>query len=57
MKSYILTEREREVITRFLETGEKEKSFYIYVHRAKRYYPQLAEDLELIVKILNPIIQ
>lgn len=53
MKSYILTEREKEIIRKYLETGEKAKSIYVYIHRAKRYYPQLAADVEMMKMLLD----
>lgn len=53
MKSYILTKKEREVIRKYLETGEKDKSIYVYLLRAKRYFPQLLVDLDLLKMLLG----
>ncbi len=53
MKSYILTDHERDVIKKFLKTGVKKKSISVYLVRAKRYFSNLKNDLELLERLLK----
>ena len=53
MKSYILTDHERDVIKKYLEMDVREKSISVYRVRAKRYVPRLREDMDLIEKLLK----
>ncbi len=48
VRTYILTEREREILKRYTETGEKLNGFDILIHYINKYKPQLIEDFDLI---------
>jgi len=48
VRAYILTEREREILKRFVETGEKINGFTVLIHYLKKYKDKLREDLDLI---------
>lgn len=47
MRQYILTELERNIIRRYLETGDKLEGFKVLLHRCRRLQTVNA-DLELI---------
>jgi len=53
VRGYILTEREREMVKHYFQTGQKLASFYVLVHELKKTRPQIREDLELIDKLLQ----
>jgi hypothetical protein len=48
MHSQILTDHEREMLTKFLETGEKAKGFRLLKLRINSYNSRLHQDLNLI---------
>jgi len=48
VRAYILTEREREILKRFVETGEKMNGFSVLIHYLRKYKNSLKEDLDLI---------
>jgi len=52
MREYILTERERELIKKYL-TGERPDTFRQLKSIATRSLPRIREDLELIEKFLG----
>ena len=48
VRAYILTERERTILKRFIDTGEKLNGFDILFHYLNKYQSQLREDFDLI---------
>jgi hypothetical protein len=52
MRSYILTEQERNIIKRYLETGEKLEGFKVLLHRCRKTQT-IKQDLTLIDKFLK----
>jgi hypothetical protein len=54
MREYILTEQEKQIIKKFLETGEKLEGFRMLVSRVKKMQA-INADLELIKKFLAKI--
>jgi hypothetical protein len=48
VRAYILTPRERTILKRFIETGEKLNGFDILIHYLNKYQTQLCQDLNLI---------
>ena len=54
MREYILTDLERNIINRYLETGEKLEGYRVLRHISQKLNPTtIKEDLELIQKFLN----
>ncbi len=53
VRAYILSEREREILKRFTETGEKLNGFDILIHYINKYRPQLTSDFDLIETALK----
>jgi hypothetical protein len=47
----ILSDLERQMLRKFLETGEKGEGFRMLKLRIKRNYPCLSEDFELIEQV------
>ncbi|MGD0072126.1 MAG: hypothetical protein ABSB71_11265 [Candidatus Bathyarchaeia archaeon] len=52
MREYILTEKEKEIITKFLATGEKLEGYAMLVSRCRHMQP-VNEDLRLIEQFLK----
>ena len=57
MREYILTEREREILKTFIETGLKLNGFSVLTNRLKRANKRLMEDMELIRSTLEKLEQ
>lgn len=55
MREYILTERERSLLFKFLEAGVKEEGFKMLLHRMRKNVVRLKEDLELVQKVLEKL--
>ena len=53
MRQYILTKREREAIRQYLENGVRTDEMRVIIHRARRFYSRLSEDLCLIEALLK----
>ena len=53
VREYILTKRERHILERFLETGEKLNGFSVLIHYLKKGQTQISEDIALINKALE----
>lgn len=53
MHSQLLTEHERDMLKKFLESNEKPKGFRLLKHRIIKFHPQLHQDLNLIEKALE----
>ena len=52
MREYILTDQERQIIKKYIETGEKLEGYRMLVSRA-RNMQTISEDLELIKQFLQ----
>lgn len=52
MRQYILTPKEKQIINKFLETGERLEGFTVLLHRC-RNMKTINIDLELIEKFLK----
>jgi hypothetical protein len=52
MREYILTEQERKIIKKYLETGEKLEGFRVLLYRC-RHMKKVQEDLNLIKQLLE----
>jgi hypothetical protein len=52
MRKRILTEKERQIIKKYLETGEKLENFSCLLHRCKNTQ-SINEDLQLIEQFLK----
>jgi hypothetical protein len=48
VRAYILTTRERTILKRYIETGEKLNGFDILIHYLNKNQNQLTEDISLI---------
>jgi len=55
MREYILTEREKEILRVFVETGIKLNGFSVLYNRLKRANKRLTEDFELIKAALEKL--
>jgi len=56
MRNYILTDHERTLIKRYLETGEKLDGFKVLLHRIRKtpIQPEIVqEDLNLLQELLK----
>ena len=52
MRQYIVTDLEKQIIDKFLKTGEKLEGFTVLLHRCKRLQT-INTDLELIRQFLK----
>lgn len=52
MRKYLLTEQERKIIQRYLDTGEKLEGFKTILHRC-RNMQVIESDLKLIKQLLE----
>lgn len=52
MREYILTEKEKDIIIKFLATGEKPKGFPMLLSRCRHMQP-IQEDQQLIDQFLK----
>jgi len=56
MRGYIITELEKRIIKRFLETGNHLEGFRVLVHRAKKIdIEELREQIALLEKFLQKL--
>jgi len=55
VRTYILTEREKEISLEFLETGKKLEGFYLLHHHLLERIESLEDDLKLSKKVLDKI--
>ena len=55
VRTYILTEYERKMLKRFLESGEKLNGFRNLIYNLKKAHKQLHEDLRFIDQALQRI--
>jgi hypothetical protein len=52
MRAYILTETERQLLKRYLETGTKTSSLLVLLHRIRKNLSTLKEDVDLSKRAL-----
>ena len=52
MRAYILTETERQLLKRYLETGTKTSSLLVLLHRIRKNLSTLKEDINLLTGAL-----
>jgi len=55
VRSYILTDRERRILKRFVDEDEKLNGYRILIHYLKKYRDSLKSDLELIDAALRKL--
>ena len=53
MRSYILSKHEREMLLKFIKTGEKTYGFDVLRKRIRDYLPQIEKDLQIISEAKN----
>lgn len=53
LRTAILSDHEREIIKRYLESSERLNGIIVLRHRLKRAIPQIKEDLEFVEKFLE----
>ncbi len=53
MREYILTDRERAAVQKFLKTKVADDFIHVLRHRAKEALPGLREDLKLLEAVIN----
>jgi len=52
MRTYLLTEQERKIINKFLDTDEKLEGFKVLLHRCRHSQITIKTDLELVERLL-----
>jgi hypothetical protein len=52
VRAYILTETERQLLKRYLETGTKTSSLLVLLHRIRKNLSTLKEDVDLLKRAL-----
>ncbi len=52
MRAYILTETERRLLERYLETKVKTGNLIVLLHRIRKNLPKLKEDIDLLSRAL-----
>jgi hypothetical protein len=55
VRAYILTERERELLNRYVQNNEKLNGFSVLIHYLKKTEKPLIEDAELVKKALEKV--
>jgi len=55
VRSYILTDRERKILKRFIDEDERLNGYRILIHYLKKYRESLKLDLELIDAALKKL--
>ena len=53
MRTALFSDKEREMVKQYLETGEKDEGFSVLVHRCRRGHTQIKEDLVLLNQLLQ----
>jgi len=53
MNNRILTPHEREVITQYLNGGERSMAVRVYLSRARKAYSIIKEDMDLLEQLLH----
>jgi len=52
MRAYILSQHEREMLQKYIQTGEKSYGFDVLKKRIRDNFPQIIEDIDLIKKTI-----
>lgn len=55
MRTALFSDNEREMVKRYLETGEKGAGFRVLVHRVRQSQIKIGEDFDLMTKLLIKI--
>ena len=55
MRTAIFSDKEREMVERFLKTGEKGEGFRVLAFRVRQAQFQIIEDFDLLIRILTKI--
>ena len=55
MHKELLSDKERQMLKQYLETGEKDKHFRILKNRIKKSYPIITNDYQLINQAMNKL--
>lgn len=55
MHKELLSDKERQMLKQYLETGEKDKHFRILKMRIKKSYPAITEDYQLITQVISKL--
>jgi len=55
MRTALFSDKEREMVEHFLETGEKREGFRVLAHRVRRGHIRIIEDFDLMTKLLIKI--
>jgi len=55
MRTALFSDKEREMVEHFLETGEKGEGFRVLKHRVRRDHIRIIEDFDLMTKFLIKI--
>ena len=53
MRSYILTELERNHLQKYIETSKISDDFYVLLNRIRKNYIVLSNDMELIEMVIK----
>jgi hypothetical protein len=55
MRTYIFTEKEKQQLQNYLDSGTKEEGFRVLLFRIKNYYPSLIQEYDLMTKIFETL--
>lgn len=55
MHKDLLSDKERQMLRQYLETGEKDKHFRILKMRIKHSYPNITKDYELLSQVMTKL--
>ena len=53
MRTALFSDKEREMVEHFLKTGEKGEGFRVLAHRVRKSKIPIAEDYELMIRLLS----
>lgn len=52
MRTAIFSDKEREMVEQYLETGKKGEGFRVLAHRVRRSQTQIIKDFDLMSRLL-----
>ena len=55
MRTALFSDKEREMVNRFLKTGEKGEGFRVLAFRVRQAQFQIIEDFDLLIRLLTKI--
>ena len=55
MRTALFSDKEREMVNRFLKTGEKGEGFRVLAYRVRQSKILITEDYELMIRFLTKI--